>query len=574
MSSDQNVRSMAKALAQTDTPIEHRKAMAIAFFTAAEEEVLEEAFKHMQGSQMDEDSKEMVKNVRDLIDNIQRAPMRPATFVEITKLSSSNAPHAMVVSDNGEFGYMAIHDLPAVSKLRLGDRVALDAKAMILIDQSDTEHQYGHEARFERRLDSKHIEVIVRGDDKLVVLTHKDVMDKIEAGKVNPGDTIVIACTDKVAVAHVPPPVTHYYKFIDRGPIPDVYVDRDIGAPPRVIEHVSQHVREEMTRPDLRRRFKLRPCITRLLSGVSGSGKTLAVQAIHRRLYEIMSEVTETPVEALPPRVFRFKTSQIFSMWFGESDKNADRLFDEIEKLARQTFTNANGKEFRLPVMVVMEEAESVGRTRGEEHNSVYDRVMATLLQRMDPNRAGLAEQMVVFLSTTNEAHLVDPAFLRRIGGSVERFGRLDQAAFADVVKKLVRGLPAAKTSDKGQHQLWTEILAELENWLYADDTGVAELSLSGLGPAIKYRRDFLTGALVDRAVQESSLEAWQEALTNPDAGLSAEHLKDAIIEQVDTLVHQLTPVNASHYLDVPEGSKVVKVKNLLAAGQTVIAAE
>src|SRR6516162_1066446 len=100
--------------------------------------------------------------------------------------------------------------------------------ARMLIDSCNTQHQYGHETRFERKLDSKHIEVTARGDEKLVVLTHQDVMDSIDAGKVNPGDAIVIACTDKLAVAHVPAPETSYYKFIDRGPVPDVIVDRDI----------------------------------------------------------------------------------------------------------------------------------------------------------------------------------------------------------------------------------------------------------------------------------------------------------------------------------------------------------
>jgi SpoVK/Ycf46/Vps4 family AAA+-type ATPase len=247
-----------------------------------------------------------------------------------------------------------------------------------------------------------------------------------------------------------------------------------------------------------------------------------------------------------------------------------------VENLSQQTFTNEQGQTFTMPVMVVMEEAEAMGRGRGESHDTIYDRILATLLQRLDPNRAGLAERLVIFLSTTNEPHLVDPAFLRRIGGSVERFGRLDQIAFADVLKKLVRGLPPANPHDTPQTaiKLWTEMLVELEDWLYGDETGVVELSLSGLGPMIKYRRDFLTGALVDRAVQQSSEAAWQESLNNPAAGITTEHLKESIIQQVDTLVHQLTPNNATHYLDIPEGSKVVKTKSLIGKGQTVIAAE
>ena len=95
----------------------------------------------------------------------------------------------------------------------------------------------------------------------------------------------MVAPSGKLALPAVKSDGLTRYQFLDRGAIPDVIVSRDIGAPPKVIESVCRHIREEMSRPELRRKFGLRPCITRLLSGVSGSGKTLAIQAIHHQMY-------------------------------------------------------------------------------------------------------------------------------------------------------------------------------------------------------------------------------------------------------------------------------------------------
>lgn len=556
----QNIDPVLKLIGSKELPFEHRKKTAIDLI--ADEKTGEAVLAKLASESLDKETQEMAEEIRGIVANLQRAPMKPATFVELITMDGSTTPVASVLMDNGEPGYMVVHDVAAAKQLQCGDRIALDGKAKILIGQAlEGIYHCGKEARFERRLDERHIEVIGR-EERSIVLTHHNL------GDITPGDTVIIGPGERMAIAAIPQvDALNYCRFLDRGAVPDVIVGRDIGAPPAVIEAVSRHVWEEMTRPELRRRFRLRPCITRLLCGVSGSGKTLAVQAIHRRIYEIMSEVTGMAMEELPHRVFKFKTSQILSMWLGESDKNADRLFDEVEKLAAERFTNKKGKKFTLPVMVVMEEAEGIGRARGGDRDGIYDRILTTLLQRLDPNRAGLGDKLVVFLSTTNEPHLVDPAFLRRIGGQVEHFGRLDRNGFVDVLKKHVEGLPAQNGTGKTQKTLWKEIVQDLEAWLYDDiygSTEVVELVASGMDSSvIKRHRDFMTGALIDRSVQQASTVAWEASLRDPDAGIQTAHLQHAITHQVENVAAQLTPTNVVHYLDLPEGLKVTKIRSL-----------
>lgn len=527
-------------------------------------EIVNEVFKRLTTQQaVDEDTAEKAKMLDQIMKQIESSPLRPATFIQMADVDGSGLPHALVVLENGELAYVVAKDQAQIKKLKLGDKVMLDAHSKLLVHRATNGNYSGLEAKFERKIDERHIEVTNHQDEKAVVLVNPELIKQIDAEQIVPGASIIIGCGGKLGLKAVPAPKETYYRFLDRGPIPDIRVERDIGNPPRIISEVALHVREEMTRPDLRRKFRLRPCITRLLCGVSGTGKSLSIGAIHRLLYEIMAEVTKVPIEKLPPRVFRMRSSQMLSMWFGESDKNIDRMFDEVEKLADEEFQG-----MKLPVMVVLEEADGLGRSRGQDN--IYDRIMTVILQRLDPNREGLATKLVVFLSTTNEPHIVDPAFLRRIGGSVETFGRLDQKGFNEILIKHVEGLPV-----KGEVKLrGMANLVSTELFNPKNDNGVVELLFQGrTEPVIKYRRDFLTGALIDRAVQQAASSAWQQAITeDPEAGLTTKLLHSAIQSQVLNVVHQLHPENVHNYTDLPDGVRVTRVRRIPQNQETIYA--
>ena len=67
----------------------------------------------------------------------------------------------------------------------------------------------------------------------------------------------------------------------------------------------------------------------KLFTGMPGTGKTLAIEAIIRQTAEICAEITGVPVEELPPRVLRMTPDKVLSVWLGQSDKNLVRLFEE-----------------------------------------------------------------------------------------------------------------------------------------------------------------------------------------------------------------------------------------------------
>src|SRR5262245_8129518 len=308
----------------------------------------------------------------------------------------------------------------------------------------------------------------------------------------------------------------------------------------------------------------------KLLAGVSGSGKTLAVQALWRRMYEILSEVTGVPIDQLPPRVFRLRVSQVLSMWLGESDKNLDRFFQEVEQLADDPFIAPDGKVYKLPVLAILEEIDGLARERG--HEPTYDRILTGALQRLDPAREELREKLIIYVATTNEPKQVDRAFVRRAGGTIEQFGRLNRKAFVAVLQKHMARLPVVSNNGCTQEQIQRKLVSELATWLFSPngaDHGLVELTYAGsTTPVLKYRRDFLTGALVDRAVQQAANEASRaEALGTEKPGVSLELLVRAVDEQIRSIVELLSEMNVSHYVDLPDGVRVATLRRLPQAG-------
>ena len=319
--------------------------------------------------------------------------------------------------------------------------------------------------------------------------------------------------------------------------------------------------------PELRRRYHLRRCYTKLLCGVSGTGKSLSIAAIHRRIYEIMSEITGVPVEQLPHRVFRIRQDQILTMWYGESEKNWQRAMNEALQLADEAFSTPDGRQVKLPVLIVLEEIDGMGRARG--HEAVHDRVLTTVLQSLDPGRLELSDRLVIVLATTNEAHLVDPALLRRVGGSIESFTRLNRRSFAAVLDKLTRGLPAASNHGCSQQETWVHYVHSLVAWFFSPngwDSGLIELTYAGsTTPVVKYRRDFLTGALVriapsNKPPPKLPRPSWKAA-NNP--GVTLEQLTRAFEAQVRGIVDQLKEQNVGHYTDLPDGVRVASLRRI-----------
>ena len=503
-----------------------------------------------------------------VLKQLEEGPMRTAAFIEMLPKNGFAVPQAQVVLDDGSSACSVVPDAKVAESLRRGDRVLLDGRGKAVLYRLAGSPKTGEEAQLERQLDDRRVELTLRGQERCVFFASQDLADKLARDEVKPGAALVVNSRLALAYDALPPAEGHtHYKYLVRDPVPDIDLQRDVACPPACINELVEHVRTEMTQPEISRRYGVHRCVMRLLAGVSGSGKTLAIQAIISGVYRVMSELTGVPVNQLPPRVFRLRMSEVLSYLLGQSDQQLALFFKSVEEAASRPFVAPDGRSFTLPVIAVMEEIDGLARARGG-HDAIYDRILTTALQWLDATRPELRDKLILYLGTTNEAEQVDRAFLRRIGATIDRFGRLDKRSFAAVLLKHLSKVPVAADNIATPEEIRRSLIREIITWLFSPngtDRGLVELTFAGsTAPVARHRRDFLTGALVDRAVQEAAKAARREEIrTGQIGGVTHLLLLRAFENQFRALADQLSEANARQYVDVPDGVRVATLRRV-----------
>ncbi len=568
--SKHDYQEMSLKLLDKSIPLDHRINMVAHLFITGGDEgkkviegVLEAAARANGESLCEEKLKQLVA----LVNEMQEGPLRSAMFIRMLKGRNGAAPRAEVRLRDGEAAYAIVPDAPLAAKLRRGEIVLLEAHGKAILGRDPDAIIIGEEARFERRIDRQRIEVTVHDHETYVYEVSAALAAKLDAGEVPPGARLLADMRRLVAVEVLPGcDALANLRYLCREPVPDVIAARDIGSPPAYIEEFADHVQMWMTRPDLAVRYGIRRAVTKLLAGVSGTGKTLSIYALWRRLYEIMSVVTGVPIDRLPPRVFRLRISEVFTKWFGDSEKRLAKFFDEIESVADQKIIGADGAEYDAPVLAICEEIDGLARARGTGE-PISERIQTTALERLDINSPRMRNRLVLVVATSNVIGIVNQAFLRRVGGTITHFGRLTRGSFRSVLAKHLQ--KRCFSEDYGpQETAEKRVLQEVTDWLFSHnghDHGQVEITFFGsTTPQVRFRRDFLTGALVDRAVDESCSEACRaEYLGEDKPGLTSSMLIAALDRQIHSVLRQLTPYNADNFVTIPDGARVSAVRRI-----------
>jgi hypothetical protein len=236
--------------------------------------------------------------------------------------------------------------------------------------------------------------------------------------------------------------------------------------------------------------------------------------------------------------------------------------------LAGQKHKLADGREIQLPVVLVLEEVEALGKRRGNEVGDVYDRVIGMLLQRLDDPTDMLSKLPIFILASSNRPELIDSALVRRLGGVKASFPRLDRASFAAVLgKKIWTGFPCASHNGTPPDKLRHRLIQQMTALLYGPncDQGQVQLTFRDGSKIVKYRRDFLTGAVVEQAVANAIDRLAYETAFHGDShhGLSVAELAQSFYQVVDSLAGNLTAFNAIDYVDLPDQASVAHVCRL-----------
>lgn len=509
---------------------------------------------------------EKLLELAEMLNALKQGPMCSALFDRMLD-QPGFGQRAQVILSDGSLASPVVPDQDMAAKMRCGDTVWIESKGTAVLFHGPNMNVVGDEARLECVQDDGYVSASIEDMHRALYRPTARLREQLDAGDAEVGATLIVCQRRMIAFLALPEPEGYeHYRYLSQEPVPDVVVARDIGNPPEFIAQVLNHARRELENPEVSQRYRLRRSTFTLLSGIPGSGKTHAINGLWNALYELISEVTGVPVRDLPPRVMRLKSSDLLSKWFGESDRKIARFFKDLDEFAAEPFIAPDGRSYQLPVLVIAEEIDALARSRGDD--SVHDRILATLLEGLDPSRPVFREQLVFVIATTNTSHLVDLAVIRRIGGRIENFGHMDRVGFQSVLEKMLRDLPFRESISVNSDQARDQTIADATAWLFAPNSeasGQVELTMVGqANPTTFDHRHFLTAGLIDRAVQEaceSAANTEHEGSDHP--GLTAELITGAIHRQVRHIVDLLTTHNCDKYLALPDGERVATVRRI-----------
>jgi transitional endoplasmic reticulum ATPase len=231
----------------------------------------------------------------------------------------------------------------------------------------------------------------------------------------------------------------------------------DIGGIREVVHKLREMIELPLRHPELFERLGIEPPKGVMLYGPPGTGKTLLAKAV-------ANESGANFISLSGP--------EIMSKWYGQSEENLRKIFEEAEKNA--------------PSIIFIDEIDAIAPKREEVTGEVERRVVSQLLTLMD----GLKKRgKVVVIAATNRPNAVDPA-LRR-GGRFDREIELpvpDRNGRLEILKIHTRSMPL----DKDVNLNW---LADITyGYVGADILALAkEAAMSSLRrvlPEIKWREE------------------------------------------------------------------------------------
>ena len=200
----------------------------------------------------------------------------------------------------------------------------------------------------------------------------------------------------------------------------------DVAGLKSAKDEIRRLIIEPRKHPEIYEKFKKKKGGGILLYGVPGTGKTMFAQAI----------ATE-----LDAAFFSVKCSDIASKWFGDSEQNVKRLFDEARK---------------HPCSIIFfDEFEALGAKR-DSNSTVMKRLVPELLAQMQGFEK--SENTLMVIAATNRPWDIDSAFLRPGRFNTSIYVPLpDEEARRTIIKKQLDGIPLVDNFDVEKVVLLTD---------------------------------------------------------------------------------------------------------------------
>jgi len=185
----------------------------------------------------------------------------------------------------------------------------------------------------------------------------------------------------------------------------------DIGGLHESIDKIREMVELPLRHPELFNRLGIDPPKGVMLYGPPGTGKTLLAKAV----------ANESGVN-----FYSISGPEIFSKWYGETEGNLRKIFEEAEKSA--------------PSIIFIDEVDAIAPKREDVSGEVEKRTVSQLLSLMDGLKA---RGKVIVIAATNRPNAIDPALRRpgRFDREIE-IGVPDQKGRKEILQIHMRNMP------------------------------------------------------------------------------------------------------------------------------------
>jgi len=200
-------------------------------------------------------------------------------------------------------------------------------------------------------------------------------------------------------------------KEVSMSPSGTIITYDDIGGLNDALQKVREMIELPLKHPELFQRVNIDPPKGVLLYGPPGTGKTLMAKAVSQEANAYF---------------ITLNGPEVMSKFYGESESNLRKLFDEAEKNA--------------PTIIFIDEIDSIAPKRENVTGEVERRVVAQLLSLLD----GLQGRgKVIVIGATNRVNSIDPALRRpgRFDREIE-LGVPDKDGRKEILQIHTRGMP------------------------------------------------------------------------------------------------------------------------------------
>jgi proteasome-associated ATPase len=323
----------------------------------------------------------------------------------------------------------------------------------------------------------------------------------------------------------------------------------DVGGMVEAKKALYQKLILPLKNPNIFKQYDIKPIRGILLYGPPGVGKTFCASAVFN---EIISSLNDNlPADKLKEiqqtHFFSVGGAEVLSKWVGESEQVIRDLFRAAKEVSLDGY----------PSIIFWDEIDSIARTRQETHAYAIEKtIVPTLLNEINGlNTAG----NVILIAATNRPDLLDSAILRagRLGDLKLEIKRPNKEESLDIIKKYLK--QEYKTDNCSYDDCINAILD-----VFFNNRVLGKIQLSDNSEYIITTADLISGAVINKIVQDVLMETALKESVNESNGISKETLRLFSEKEIAEQIKLFKAHNIKDFISLPDNVHPISV-NILA---------